>query len=136
MKQPDMLRLSKPPLTDAQWARLTAFGEAHDVAEGEYLFRAGDRDYDLIEQAGKLAADAVLRESVEQLADAVQLSYRCQQQEGMSALPKAPRALARKYCGGGWGGYAVYLFNDRPSRDAFLSTPRTRAIEPYITGGL
>jgi thioredoxin reductase (NADPH) len=48
MKQPDMLRLSKPPLTDAQWARLTAFGEAHDVAEGEYLFRAGDRDYDLI----------------------------------------------------------------------------------------
>ncbi|MBD3940481.1 FAD-dependent oxidoreductase [Microbacterium sp. NEAU-LLC] len=48
MKQPDMLRLSKPPLTDAQWTRLKTFGEEHDVAEGEYLFRAGDLDYDLI----------------------------------------------------------------------------------------
>ncbi|MFD4961029.1 FAD-dependent oxidoreductase [Microbacterium sp. NPDC058389] len=48
MKQPDILRLGKPTLTDEQWARLKTFGEPHDVAEGEYLFRAGDPDYDLI----------------------------------------------------------------------------------------
>ena len=48
MEQPDILRLGKPTLTDAQWARLKTFGEPHDVAEGEYLFRAGDLDYDMI----------------------------------------------------------------------------------------
>jgi len=48
MKQPDILRLGKPALTDEQWARLKTFGEPHDVAEGEYLFRAGDPEYDMI----------------------------------------------------------------------------------------
>ena len=48
MKQPDILRLGKPALTDGQWARLKTFGEPHDVAEGEYLFRAGDPEYDMI----------------------------------------------------------------------------------------
>ncbi|MFT4279739.1 FAD-dependent oxidoreductase [Microbacterium sp.] len=37
-----------PTLTDAQWARLTAAGTPHEVAEGEYVFRSGERDYDLI----------------------------------------------------------------------------------------
>jgi len=48
MKQTQIDRLAKPSLSDAQWARLMSFGEVHDVAEGEYLFRAGDLDYDLI----------------------------------------------------------------------------------------
>ena len=48
MTQSDLERMMKPPLTDAQWSRLLSFGEAHDVAEGEYLFEAGDLDYDLI----------------------------------------------------------------------------------------
>lgn len=48
MNQPDILGLGKPQLTDAQWERLKTFGEPHDVAEGEYLFRAGDLDYDMI----------------------------------------------------------------------------------------
>jgi thioredoxin reductase (NADPH) len=37
-----------PPLTDGQWARLTAIGTVSDVPEGEYLFRSGDNAYDLI----------------------------------------------------------------------------------------
>ena len=41
--------IQSPPLTDAQWARLLAFGgEPEDVAAGEHIFRSGDRDYDLI----------------------------------------------------------------------------------------
>jgi cytidyltransferase-like protein len=92
---------------------------------------ANDRDYNLIETAGKLAAQAVLTDSLQQLGEAVLLSYRSQLAEGMTALPDAAGSLARKYCGGGWGGYAVYLFADRASRDAFLKTPYTRAIEPY-----
>ena len=37
-----------PTLTDDQWARLTAIGTTQDVAEGDYVFRSGDSDYDLI----------------------------------------------------------------------------------------
>ncbi|GAA5202705.1 FAD-dependent oxidoreductase [Microbacterium jejuense] len=48
MKQPPIERLAKPALSDAQWVRLMSFGEPHDVAEGEYLFRAGDPEYDMI----------------------------------------------------------------------------------------
>lgn len=48
MKPSEFERMMKPALTDEQWHRLLAFGEVHDVAEGEHLFRAGDQDYDLI----------------------------------------------------------------------------------------
>lgn len=41
-------RANSTPLTDAQWERLLPFGVAEDVAEGDYLFRSGDREYDLI----------------------------------------------------------------------------------------
>ncbi|MFE1665619.1 FAD-dependent oxidoreductase [Microbacterium sp. P02] len=39
--------VQSPPLTDAQWARFTAFGTAETAAAGDYLFRAGDPAYDL-----------------------------------------------------------------------------------------
>ncbi|KJL38699.1 Thioredoxin reductase [Microbacterium terrae] len=37
-----------PRLTDAQWEHLIAHGSEEDVAVGDYVFRSGDRDYDLI----------------------------------------------------------------------------------------
>ncbi|MGC5224824.1 FAD-dependent oxidoreductase [Micromonospora sp. DT81.3] len=40
--------VQNPPLTDAQWARLVAFGVPEDVDTDHYLFRSGDADYDLI----------------------------------------------------------------------------------------
>ena len=40
--------VQRPTLTDAQWERLLAFGVPEDAAAGDYLFRSGDRDYDLI----------------------------------------------------------------------------------------
>jgi thioredoxin reductase (NADPH) len=36
------------PLTDAQWQRLIPFSTVDDVAEGDYVFRSGEREYDLI----------------------------------------------------------------------------------------
>lgn len=56
--------------------------------------------------------------------------------EGMEALPDHGQ-VARKYCGGGFGGYALYLFESQEARDGFVgkvgqgkdgATP----IEPYI----
>jgi hypothetical protein len=116
------------------------------------------RDYDLIEAAGRRARDAVAPgcsgsggggddgngsggegEAVARaraLAAAVEMSYQAQLGEGMGPLADADGALARKYCGGGWGGYALYLFASQTQRDAFVARTGADAlaIEPYISG--
>ena len=49
-------------------------------------------------------------------------------------LPARPHgALARKYCGGGWGGYALYIFGGEDARAEFLAVVQeTHAIEPFL----
>ena len=91
------------------------------------------RNYQLIHKAGQVAAQAVLLEDIEKLAEAVQMSYSAQMEEGMKPLIDTDKCLACKYCGGGWGGYALYLFASRKERKLFTQTyPRSKAIEPYI----
>ena len=82
-----------------------------------------ERDYDLIEKAGLMAFEAAKNKSLAVLSTAINLSYDVQLREGMTELPKFGE-LAKKYCGGGWGGYALYLFNKRPN--ILLN------IEPYL----
>ncbi|HWI30105.1 MAG TPA: FAD-dependent oxidoreductase [Microbacterium sp.] len=48
MEPTELDPVQRPALSDAQWARLLAYGTPHEVPPGEYLFRSGDRDYDLI----------------------------------------------------------------------------------------
>ena len=92
-----------------------------------------ERDYDLIEKAGAVAADGVDRNDLKRLAEGVALSYEAQLGEGMKPLTEVPTALAKKYCGGGYGGYALYLFEDQVARDAFVAAnDKARAIEPYV----
>jgi hypothetical protein len=99
-------------------------GKQHDTP-GTVSF---DRDYDLIERAGAVAREAVIAESVVKLAEAVMISYSAQLGEGMKELPEILGSVARKYCGGGHGGYALYLF---PSRDARDAIPGLVVVEPY-----
>lgn len=99
-------------------------GKQHDTP-GTVGF---DRDYDLIERAGAVAREAVIAESVLKMAEAVMMSYSAQLGEGMKELPEILGSVARKYCGGGHGGYALYLF---PSRDARDATPGLVVVEPY-----
>jgi cytidyltransferase-like protein len=68
------------------------------------------RDYKKIFQAGQIAATGVLHKDVEMLYDAVKLSYEVQLGEGMDVLPDLGEK-AKKYCGGGFGGYALYMFS-------------------------
>lgn len=90
------------------------------------------RDYPGIEKASRIARAGVLSGDVGELAEGVASSYSVQLKEGMTPLPDASGCLGRKYCGGGHGGYALYLFGRQNDRDAFLaSTPEARAIEPY-----
>ena len=41
-------------------------------------------------------------------------------------------AVAWKYCGGGFGGYAVFVFADPASRDAACSRAGFRPVEPFV----
>jgi cytidyltransferase-like protein len=94
---------------------------------------AGARDYDAIARAGAVARDAVWRSDLQGLATAVNISRDVQRAEGMEPLPSdVPGALAWKYCGGGFGGYAVYLFSESTARDAACTQPNFRPIEPYV----
>lgn len=103
-------------------------GESHVTYEKVDL----QRDYQLILWAGRIAARAVLNESYAGLCEAVDLSYKAQLDEGMQKLPTFAE-LAKKYCGGGWGGYALFLFRTEGEKNEFLRRDRTLKIEPYIT---
>ncbi len=96
----------------------------------------GARNYDAIEYAGATARKAVWQGDLAGLAAAVRESYAVQRAEGMDALPgevgELPGALAWKYCGGGFGGYAVYLFAEKTARDAVCGRANFRAVEPYV----
>jgi len=95
-------------------------GSSHDTPS----LTGQSRDYDKIEEAGRIARRAVLEESVEGLAEAVRCSYEMQLGEGMEPLPTVAWALAQKYCGGGYGGYAVYLFASRKRSRHIRCGPR------------
>ncbi len=93
----------------------------------------GARDYEAIVRASVTARDAVWRGDVDGIADAVRQSYAVQRGEGMAALPEdVAGARAWKYCGGGFGGYAVYVFAETAARDAACAREGFRAIEPFV----
>ncbi|MGJ8649205.1 MAG: adenylyltransferase/cytidyltransferase family protein [Opitutaceae bacterium] len=93
-----------------------------------------DRDYDLVQKAGETAKEGVFLRDLNKLGEAVQLSYQAQLGEGMRELPDAKGCVGRKYLGGGWGGYALYLFDSTEDRDTFVASANcNRPIEPYIT---
>ena len=78
------------------------------------------RDYDRIMESGRIARAGVLESDLARLAEGVELYHQVQLDEGMEALPSISGAMAKKYCGGGYGGYALYLFPDESSRSQAL----------------
>jgi cytidyltransferase-like protein len=117
-------------------------GAPHDTPASAKL----PRDYDAIARASLSARDAVWRSDFSLLANAVRQSYAVQCAEGMTrlpgdsagpanVLPAGVKPLAWKYCGGGFGGYAVYLFADAAEREAACRAPGFRPIEPYVATG-
>lgn len=105
-------------------------GNGHDTPTNA----SRKRDYNAIVKAGNTAEYAVSSGEVKMLSRAVHQSYEIQLAEGMAPLPYF-RDSVKKYCGGGWGGYALYLFQEEYMRDMFLKEVRdTMAIEPYMKG--
>lgn len=69
------------------------------------------RDYVAIKKASRIARNSVLLQDSEGLCISVDMSYATQLSEGMNPLPYMGEE-AKKYCGAGYGGYAMYLFKD------------------------
>ena len=91
------------------------------------------RNYHLIYKASQIACKAVINENLDQLADAVRISYEAQLDEGMNQLLEADNCIAQKYCGGGWGGYALYLFSSDADREKFIDhNTQVIPIEPFM----
>lgn len=91
------------------------------------------RDYKRIERAGLVGRNAVYKKSLKELAKAVKLSYEVQIKEGMRPLPNIKNSIAKKYLGGGHGGYALYLFTSKAIRNRMgKNIKESINIEPYI----
>ncbi len=103
-------------------------GKGHDCAE----IASKHRDYAAIRLAACCGVEAVIHKSIDLLARTIRMSYSSQLNEGMEALPTIPEALAMKYCGAGWGGYALYLF--RNERDRWFSG--VMPVEPFMESNL
>ena len=103
-------------------------GEEHDTPK----MADEQRDYVRISQSSLIARTGVLERNINTLAAGVALYYSVQLDEGMRPLPDIPNALAKKYLGGGYGGYALYLFPCRDDRDqAVKDNPAMKRVEPY-----
>jgi cytidyltransferase-like protein len=90
------------------------------------------RDFDLIAESARVAREGVLREDIRMIANGVSLYHQAQLAEDMHPLPDIDGSLARKYCGGGHGGYALYLFPDAETRAAALQAHAPlRPVEPF-----
>lgn len=104
-------------------------GRPHDTPS----LAAGRRDYGRIVEASRVAHDAVRASDLALLGRATHMSYSVQLDEGMERLPyDVPGALGFKYCGGGFGGYALYLFPSSEERDAACAKRGLLAVEPFV----
>lgn len=102
------------------------------ISHADKKLATRNRNYSKIYEASRIAAQAVENKNYSELARAVSLTYTIQLDEGMSKLPPVNGAIAYKYCGGGHGGYALYLFRSQIERDFVIKgNPRFHAIEPY-----
>jgi hypothetical protein len=120
--------------TDGHWLRgrmaLYWTGSGHSTPD---IVRKVRR-YSEIETAGKVARQGVWRQDIDLLLAAVRHSYNAQMTEGMAPLPFfGDQQDTRKYCGGGWGGYALYLFKENSMREEVCSQNKSfTRIEPYL----
>jgi len=90
------------------------------------------RDYDRIAASARIAREGALHARLHQLAEGVAAYHQTQLDEGMEPLPTIAGALACKYCGGGHGGYALYLFDAPDARArAIAAHDKLRAVEPF-----
>lgn len=125
---------SRPELTARNDGKILA-GRMAVVWTGQRHYTPGlvdnPRDYDMIVESGKACHLGMMANDLDGICKGIQKYYAAQLKEGMNQLPWNG-ALACKYCGGGFGGYALFVFRDPQHRDAFVGQSQDAiAIEPY-----
>lgn len=91
-----------------------------------------ERPFKKIAKAASVARLGIKEQDIAVLAIGVQMSYQLQLEEGQAPLPKIGDCLAHKYCGGGHGGYAVYLYETPEAREEALeSCEDLYPVEPF-----
>jgi len=91
------------------------------------------RDYAMIAAAGLAAELAVRTDDYARLCCAVSLTYDAQMSEGMAPIHAGRGCKAMRYCGSGWGGYILRMYDMLGDRKYALERdPDMIAIEPYI----
>lgn len=96
------------------------------------LCGAIQRPFAKIAKAARVARLGIQEQDINVLAIAVNMSYKLQRAEGQAQLPEIGDCLAHKYCGGGHGGYALYLYETPEAREAALDACEDLyPIEPY-----
>lgn len=75
------------------------------------------RDVSLLIRSSRLVEAGIRHSNHYRICAGVQIAYEAQLQEGMKPLPVIEEASACKYCGSGWGGYALYLFPSFAARE-------------------
>ena len=126
-KDPTLVMKIAPEMLKGKLALLWT-GSDHETKNIRNL----PRNYEKIAEASIKANCAIVEEDLCQLMEAVSLSYEAQLEEGMSPLPEWEGA-SYKYCGSGWGGYAVYLFYKTSERDEFVRAHEEAIkVEPYM----
>lgn len=89
------------------------------------------RDYNIIVDSGKICYSGILKNNLKIICNGIKKYYESQLKEGMTPLVSY-NALAYKYCGSGWGGYSLYIFNNTNERNNFVINNKTAmSIEPY-----
>ncbi len=90
------------------------------------------RNFHKIAKAARIARLGVQQQDIAVLAVGVQMSYQLQLAEGMASLAPIGESIAHKYCGGGHGGYVLYLFENQEARDAAVDAcDDLYPVEPY-----
>ncbi len=90
------------------------------------------RDYDAIALSGRIAREGVLAADLQKISEGISCYHQTQLDEGMQPLPEIEGAIAKKYSGGGYGGYGLYIFVSSAARDAALAAhPLLRPVEPF-----
>ncbi|MGJ8655507.1 MAG: adenylyltransferase/cytidyltransferase family protein [Akkermansiaceae bacterium] len=104
-------------------------GSDHDTPGAVDL----ERNYAKIADSADLAREGVLAADILKLSEGVSLYYEMQLEEKMTPLRVIDGEIAKKYCGGGFGGYALYLFESKVARDTAVNAiVELRVVEPYI----
>lgn len=92
-----------------------------------------DRDYESMANNSIKAYGYLKNNEYDKFTECVNNSYTFQLEEGMTELPVIGKEMCKKYCGGGFGGYALYMFMDKFDREkACIDNKNLMKIEPYI----